>query len=165
MDNLYAQGVIQPVGDYIEQYSKVYKQYLKDNPDLMPYLMGNDGKQYGISSKRNILNIVNQGIFARKDWLDKFNMNIPTTTEAAIAFMRRVRDEDPDGNGIKDTWGVGSDSFWRSVINTMFGNPYDSFLIQNGRYVDWTSHPRLPGRSGLPCPDISGGPHCPGIYH
>jgi putative aldouronate transport system substrate-binding protein len=129
------------VGDYVEQYSTAYKQYLKDNPDIVPYLMEDDGKMYGISSKRNILNIVNQSIFVRKDWLDKFGMAIPKTTEEAIAFMRRVRDGDPDGNGIKDTWGVGSDHGWRTVTHTMFGNPYDGFVIQNGHYVDWTSTP------------------------
>jgi putative aldouronate transport system substrate-binding protein len=141
MDNLYAQGVIQPVGDYVEQYSTAYKQYLKDNPDIVPYLMEDDGKMYGISSKRNILGIVNQSLWVRNDWLKKFNMAVPKTQAEALTFMRRVRDEDPDGNGVKDTWGMGSDYSWNTVARTMFGNPFEGFMIQNGHYVDWASTP------------------------
>jgi putative aldouronate transport system substrate-binding protein len=139
MDNLYAQGVIQPVGDYVEQYSTAYKQYLKDNPDIVPYLMEDDGKMYGISSKRNILTTVNGSLWVRNDWLKKFNMAIPKTLTEALTFMRRVRDEDPDGNGVKDTWGMGSDYTWKGYMEFMFGRPFESFLVQNGHYVDWTS--------------------------
>jgi putative aldouronate transport system substrate-binding protein len=139
MDNLYAQGVIQPVGDYVEKYSTAYKQYLKDNPDIVPYLMEDDGKMYGISSKRQIT--ANQSIWVRSDWLKKFNMAVPKTQAEALAFMRRVRDEDPDGNGVKDTWGMGADYSWNTVAKTMFGNPYDGFMIRDGHYVDWTSTP------------------------
>ena len=67
MDMYYDQGVIQPVGDYIERYSTAYKKYLQDNKDLIPYLIAPDGKQYGITSKRTIQSLVNQGIFVRKD--------------------------------------------------------------------------------------------------
>ncbi|GHV06327.1 lipoprotein LipO [Spirochaetia bacterium] len=141
MDGLYAQGVIQPVGDYVEKYSVAYKQYLKDNPQIVPYLMEDDGKMYGISSQRNILGIVNQSIWIRNDWVQKFNMKIPTTTDEAIAFMRRVRDEDPDGNGQKDTFGMSSNYGWGTITRTMFGNPYDGFMVKDGHYVDWASTP------------------------
>ena len=141
MDMYYDQGVIQPVGDYIEQYSTAYKKYLQDNKDLLPYLIAPDGKQYGITSKRTIQSLVNQGIFVRKDWLDKFGMAIPKTLQEAVAFMRRARDEDPDGNGMKDTWGVGTDYSWPIVCNAMFGKPSGDFNVVNGRFVDWFSTP------------------------
>ncbi|MCL2479341.1 MAG: extracellular solute-binding protein, partial [Treponema sp.] len=138
MDGLYAQGVIQPVGDYIEKYSTAYKQYQKDHPQMMPYLIADDGLQYGISSMRNILTTVNQSIFVRKDWLDKFGMKIPTTPDEAIAFMRLCRDQDPSGLG---TWGVGTDYSWRITAQTMFGCAGDEFNIVNGHFQDWYSTP------------------------
>ena len=138
MDRLFAQGVIQPVAEYIERYSTAYKQYQERHPEMMPYLIADDGLQYGISSMRNIQTIVNQGIFIRKDWLDRFGMAIPTTPDEAIAFMRRARDEDPSGMG---TWGMGTDFSWRTVTHTMFGMAGDEFNIENGRFVDWYSTP------------------------
>ena len=138
MDMLFAQGVIQPVGDYIERYSTAYKKYQQDNPQMMPYLIADDGKQYGISSMRNILTIVNQGIFVRQDWLDKFGMKTPTTPDEAIAFMRRAKAEDPSGQG---TWGMGTDYSWRVVTHTMFGLAGDEFNVVNGRFQDWYSTP------------------------
>jgi len=138
LDRFYDQGVIQPVGDYIEQYSTSYKEYQRQNPDLVPYLIGLDGKQYGITSRRTAQNVLNQGIFVRKDWLDRWGMQVPRTTDQALAFMRRARDENPSGLG---TWGVGTDYSFRGVIDVMFGLAAVNFNVVNGRFVDWYSTP------------------------
>jgi putative aldouronate transport system substrate-binding protein len=141
MDNLLVQEVIQPVGDYIEKYSTEYKAYQAKYPIMMPYLTGDDGQQYGISSYGG-KDMPNQ-IWIRKDWLDKFGMTAPTTIEEALTFMRRVRDEDPDGNGIKDTWGLVFNNMYTLTIATCFGAPYPDgiFDVQNGHYVDWGTSP------------------------
>jgi putative aldouronate transport system substrate-binding protein len=141
LDTLYAQGVIQPVGDHIKNYSTAYKDYLAKHPELLPFLMEDDGKQYGMTTARNILNIPNHAMWIRQDWLDKFRMPMPTTTDQVIEFMRRVRDEDPDGNGAKDTWGMGFNYNASGIFKALFGEPMDSFQIVNGHFVDWTSTP------------------------
>jgi ABC-type glycerol-3-phosphate transport system substrate-binding protein len=43
--------------------------------------------------------------YIRKDWLDKLGLKIPETYEEMITVIRKFRNEDPDGNGIKDTFG------------------------------------------------------------
>jgi putative aldouronate transport system substrate-binding protein len=139
MDTMYNQGVIQPVGDHIKNYSTVYRDYLAAHPELMPFLMGEDGKQYGMTTARNILNIPNHAMWIRQDWLAKFNMPTPVTTDQVLTFMRRVRDEDPDGNGVKDTWGLGFNYNWTGIINALFGQPMDNFMIVNDHFVDWTT--------------------------
>lgn len=139
MDQLYVQGVLQPVGDYIEQYSVEYKQYLADHPELTPYMLQNDGLQYGMTSARNIENIPNHAMWIRQDWLTKFGMDTPQTTEEVIEYMRRVRDEDPDGNGAADTFGLGFNYNREGVLKALFGEPFGSFMIVDGQYVDWTS--------------------------
>jgi len=135
----FEQGVIQPVDEYIDRYSTHYKKYLQDNPDILPYLISSvDGKQYGISSKRDIRSLVNLGMFVRKDWLDRFNMRAPTTADEALAFMRRAKADNPSGLG---TWGVGTNYAWSTLTTAMFGRPADNFLIVNGRFVDWYNTP------------------------
>jgi putative aldouronate transport system substrate-binding protein len=55
--------------------------------------------------------------------------------------MRRAVNEDPDGNGPRDTWGVGTDYSWPIVCNAIFGKPAGDFNVVNGRFVDWFSTP------------------------
>lgn len=139
MDNLYVQGVLQPVGDYIDQYSTQYKAYLEENPELMPYLLQEDGQQYGMTSKRNIETIPNHAMWIRQDWLDKFGMETPETIDALISFMEKVRDEDPDGNGAKDTYGLGFNYNYTGITKALFGEPGDSLLLEGDKFVDWAA--------------------------
>ena len=139
MDGLYPHGVIQPVDEHIRNYSTAYKNYLASHPELMPYLMADDGRQYGMTSARNIGSILNHGLWIRQDWLDKFNMPTPTTTDQVVEFMRRVRDQDPDGNGARDTFGITFNYNATVILKTLFGQPFNGFIVRNGRFVDWTS--------------------------
>ncbi len=44
-------------------------------------------------------------IMYRKDWLDKLGLSVPATPEEFAAAMKAFSDNDPDGNGKKDTFG------------------------------------------------------------
>jgi putative aldouronate transport system substrate-binding protein len=141
LDNLYDQGVIMPLDDLIEKYSVTYKQFQKDHPDILPYLRAEDGKQYGVTSLRKMVPAPWGGIWIRQDWLDKFGMSPPKNTAEVVTFLRRVRDEDPDGNGQKDTFGIGGSvnpDFFLPNIRSLFGAPHSNILIENGRFLDWT---------------------------
>jgi putative aldouronate transport system substrate-binding protein len=100
----------------INNYSVEYKQYQKDHPEFLPYLLGPDGRQYGVTSHRRMVPTPNQGMWIRQDWLDKFGLEPPETTDEVVNFMRRVRDEYPYGNGQKDTFGMG---FMVTYINPL----------------------------------------------
>jgi putative aldouronate transport system substrate-binding protein len=145
MDRLYLNGVIQPVDELVEKYSTEYKAYLARHPEMLPYITAEDGRIYGISSVRSDWTMGLQCIIYRQDWLEKFGMQTPKTVDELLTFARRVRDEDPDGNGIKDTWGIGGRNigYWRENIMSMFGAPSGNtyFDVVNGHYVDWTTTP------------------------
>lgn len=47
------------------------------------------------------------GNFIRQDWVAKLNMQTPKTLNELLTYARRVTNEDPDGNGRKDTWFAG----------------------------------------------------------
>ena len=42
------------------------------------------------------------GWFIRQDWLDKLNLPVPSTFEEYDNTLKAFRDQDPNGNGIKD---------------------------------------------------------------
>lgn len=52
--------------------------------------------------------IANKGemLWIRKDWLDKLNLEIPTTMDELYDVMLAFKNEDPDGNGQDDTIGM-----------------------------------------------------------
>ena len=58
----------------------------------------------------------------RKDWLDKFGMDYPKNVDDLRAFAEAVKTQDPDGNGIDDTYTFG---IWRTMYSwcqNAFGN-------------------------------------------
>lgn len=44
--------------------------------------------------------------YIRKDWLDNLGLEIPTTYDEYVEMLRAFTEDDPDGNGINDTYGV-----------------------------------------------------------
>jgi putative aldouronate transport system substrate-binding protein len=142
LDQWYENGVIQPLDEYIEKYSTVYKNYINnERPELKPYITKSDGKMYAFTTARPNYDLVYKALIVRQDWLDKFGMKMPETVDEMLTFMRRARDEDPDGNGIKDTLGVSIRKGYDDFFLDMFGRPTFGFGVENGRYVDWSTTP------------------------
>ena len=137
MDNLVVQDVIQPVDEYVEQYSTTYKQYLEEHPELKPYITAGDGKMYGMTSARTPLGVANHGMWIRQDWLDNLGLDTPTTidelNEVALAFTKN----DPDGNGQDDTFGIGFNYNNWTIMKSMFGQPSEAMMVENGVVGDW----------------------------
>jgi putative aldouronate transport system substrate-binding protein len=61
-----------------------------------------DGKLYGFSPARGNGCIT----YLRQDWLDKLNLSVPTNYNEYMEVLRAFTEDDPDGNGTKDTYGV-----------------------------------------------------------
>ncbi|WP_169088487.1 extracellular solute-binding protein [Paenibacillus sp. PL91] len=45
-------------------------------------------------------------LWARQDWLDKLSLPVPKTTDELYTAMKAIVEQDPDGNGKKDTVGL-----------------------------------------------------------
>ena len=75
------------------------------------------------------------GFAIRQDWLQKFNMQPPTTKAALIEYAKACAKNDPDGNGKADTYfmsGAGGGKNWGMLggFESMFGNPVAH--VENG---------------------------------
>jgi ABC-type glycerol-3-phosphate transport system substrate-binding protein len=59
------------------------------------------------SMDRSLYIAERRGIFYRKDWAAKFGVTSPPTNfEDLYTLLRHFTFDDPDGNGVKDTWGL-----------------------------------------------------------
>lgn len=65
-------------------------------------LMGISTQHYGIISQMNC-------VWIRDDWMRKLNLKAPETMEDLIEICRQFTVNDPDGNGIDDTYGLAAD--------------------------------------------------------
>ena len=96
-----SQGLLVPLEDLIPQYMPNYYSRMKMN-DADKAMYASDGRIYWIGSliAQNINHDGNH--YINKAWLDKLGLQVPKTIEELNAVLRAFRDNDPNGNGLKD---------------------------------------------------------------
>jgi putative aldouronate transport system substrate-binding protein len=107
------------IGPYLSEYenlSKLKEEVLKNTAV--------DGKIFALYQGRPLSR---QGLIFRKDWADKLGLSTPTTTEEFAEMARAFTEDDPDGNGKKDTFGLTdrSDLIYGAfkTVASWFGTP------------------------------------------
>ncbi|GHU74416.1 hypothetical protein AGMMS49992_15790 [Clostridia bacterium] len=84
-------------------------------------------------------------------WLNKLGAQVPETLDDFVALMYRFKNEDPDGNGLNDTYGFSS-----TMLDVIFGAYggfpcfLDEFSFGVGDYGHWYDN----GEGGLICADV-----------
>lgn len=101
MSTFVEQGILTPLTDQVNG-SKVLS-----DPNVIPaneweQVKTKDGQIYGVFTKYQggTMPIV------RKDWLDKLNLSEPATLDDYYNVLKAFTEQDPDGNGKKDTYGL-----------------------------------------------------------
>lgn len=137
--NLVKAGKIIPLDEYIANAENIQKYTLDSawvaqrDPD--------DGKMYTVPR----CTIIREDyMMIRKDWMDKLGFTELKTTEDWLAFGKAVATQDPDGNGVNDTYLMttrgGMSDFTHSYFPKAF-HAYDSWYIGkdgtvfNGKYA------------------------------
>lgn len=102
--------------------------YLQDYPNLSQaneIILNNssvNGDIYGIYRSRDL---GRNGVIIRKDWLENLELEEPKTIEDFYKMLKSFKEEDPDGNGKDDTYGMVVSKYegpW-DVMQTWFGVP------------------------------------------
>lgn len=134
-------GILLPIDEYWDKYPNIKNARTDEIWDLMRY---NDGKIYSIGIKNpNPLFITSY----RKDWLDKFGMEVPQTIDEYCEFARKVALEDPDGNGQKDTFAFGGhkviDVYQFDHIFGAYGALPNYWMKKDGELVNGSVQPEM----------------------
>lgn len=102
-ENAVEEGVILRLNDLIEEHAPNFSKYLKDNPEIDKMIRTDEGSIYGFPFIRGDDKLlVFYGPVIREDWLKKLNLELPETITEWENVLRAFRDQDPNGNGIKD---------------------------------------------------------------
>ncbi|WP_159886859.1 extracellular solute-binding protein [Paenibacillus puerhi] len=118
-------GKFVDAGELFDKYaSKTWKDAMNEDPSVWyPYMQ--DGKRIGIP----ILDYAYNGdpvMWIREDWMQKLNLSAPKTLDDLEKLMDAFTNQDPDGNGKKDTYGlaIGFKNWvntWMSDAGWIFG--------------------------------------------
>jgi putative aldouronate transport system substrate-binding protein len=73
------------------------------NPDRNLQVTYNGGL-YGLADPGNL--VQTDAMVIRQDWLDKLGLKAPTTLDEFMTVAKAFTNDDPDGNGKKDTYGL-----------------------------------------------------------
>ena len=131
---LYEQKQLLPLDELIEKHSTVYKQRLAEYPQLKKAGTKSDGKVYEFG-RINIMDPLRM-LLIRKDWLDKLNLKVPTTTEELFNVAKAFTKQDPDGNGKQDTFGIALSYNSGGTMSQVFQDV--SWVVKNGKVEkDW----------------------------
>lgn len=97
-------------GNYVTRVDSLFplmpERTLKMYDDVAKKAASFDGICYGLAQSGSIDR--NEGILIRKDWLDKLGLQIPVTLEDYYNVMKAFTNEDPDGDGLNNTYGYGA---------------------------------------------------------
>lgn len=103
----YAQtDVIADITDIFEQYaSDELKEYVNADGGISLSSITIDGRIYGIPHMGNSYDSV-PVMYIRQDWLDNLGLQVPETMEELKAVAYAFSHNDPDQNGVDDTYGL-----------------------------------------------------------
>lgn len=115
ISDLIESGQFIDAGELFDKYaSDTYKKAMAEDPNVWnPYIR--DGKRMAIPILENAYNN-DPVMYIREDWLKKLNLKAPTTLDELETVMDAFVNQDPDGNGKKDT--VGLSVGFKNNLNT-----------------------------------------------
>lgn len=141
-------GVFLDLKPYIEKFGPNIKKYRTDKeynegPGMLDGQVS--GKIYGLPTGTN--SDLKNAWFIRKDWLDKFGLSVPETLDEWYTYWEKCTNEDPDGNGKKDTYGIAWSKNGPFMLEPLFqafdvlpNYPVD---VGNGEYRPYFFHPNF----------------------
>ncbi|WP_438447843.1 extracellular solute-binding protein [Gorillibacterium sp. sgz5001074] len=134
-NQLYTQKQALALDDLIAKNSTEYKKLLEQYPGLKKLATRPDGKMYEMGRISAPLPSIYW--FIREDWLKKLNLEMPKTTDDLYKVAKAFVENDPDGNGKKDTLGMAfSNAHSHIALDTTFGNV--EWALKDGQMVrDW----------------------------
>lgn len=134
-------GQFMDVGELFDQYADdVYKQGVSLNPDTW-LAVTRDGKRMALPVLDYAYND-DMVLWLRQDWMDKLGLQAPKTLADFENIMDAFVNQDPDGNGKKDTLGLATgfkNTFlgWMTDISWVFGD-YGTLPGQWNKSADGT---------------------------
>ena len=135
IEDLGIEGGMLPLNDLIDKHAPNIKAFFEKYPRYRKDAVAADGNIYFIPTYYDWYNMkASQGLFLRKDWLDKLNLPVPDTMEDFYKVLKAFKTQDPNGNGLNDEvpYFERTVEFAESELLGLFGAS-TGFYVENGK--------------------------------
>ncbi len=124
------QGVFEPLNDLIDKYTVNFKKWLKELPIRGP-ITATDGNIYALCTWNDCYHCsFSVKYWINSYWLDKLGLDMPKTTEDFYNVLKAFKEDDPNGNGLKDEVPLsGAANSWHTQLEHFLMN---SFIYSPG---------------------------------
>lgn len=143
LQNLYGtQGMLLPMDELIADNGKNTRDVLERYPDILAYYTAQDGHMYNLPRIYDVTySKCLEKLWIYQPWLDKLNLELPTTTEEFYEVLKAFKEQDPNGNGIADEIPMaGTDKSWAAGVRNYLMNAFVYYPENQGNanylYVD-----------------------------
>ena len=134
------EGAFLPLNDLIEEHAPNIKAFFDERPELLKAISSYDGNVYYIPYLPD--GKFGRAWFVRQDWLDALGLERPDDVEQLHDVLVAFRDDDPNGNGLKDEIPFFARD-WEEMIRLVTlwdgrstgSDTYHDFMVKDGRVV------------------------------
>ena len=109
------EGYAMPLDDLIVEYSVEYKELLEKYPAARKVATPG-GRDQMYTFVRIWPSTSYHVLLVREDWLEKLNLEVPTTFDEFKEVLLAMVEQDPDGNGEDDTLGTNITDLYQSMM-------------------------------------------------
>ncbi|HBG76440.1 MAG TPA: ABC transporter substrate-binding protein [Clostridiales bacterium] len=128
--------------EMLEKYIPKTIASLQEDYERILLLGQKDGKQYTIPIGTYFHNQFHEPIVYRGDWMEKVGVtSAPTTLEEFENLMYKFSNDDPDGNGAKNTYGLSTSGL--NMVYGAFGFQRKQWVEQDGKLVYSSIQPEM----------------------
>ncbi|MBP3361402.1 MAG: extracellular solute-binding protein [Clostridia bacterium] len=135
-------GIIVEMNDFFEKYADKIEGWspLEENciDETGWKVTSKLGHYWGVPGAGDMPASVPRWFYIRQDWLDKLGLQMPKTTEELGNVMKAFTEQDPDGNGIDDTFGMvhRGTSTVNELLITMGVDSYREYTVNKNGDID-----------------------------
>lgn len=126
------EGAFVPLNDLVKEYAPNIQKFWDEHPGLVQAISAYDGNYYYIPYLPD--GKYGRAWYIRQDWLDKLGLEQPQNVDEYKAVLEAFRDQDPNGNGLKDEVPYFSRQ-WEEVLRLL--NLWDARSSGSDTYHDF----------------------------
>lgn len=124
--------------DYIYEYMPNLTAVFEEDPSMLAISTTRNGEIYGLPKSLPLRpEVCGDVSFINTEWLANLGLDMPETYEELADVLTAFTTDDPDGNGIDDTYGMSYEASLSGDLRQLL-SPFATIVSREGNYMGLT---------------------------